>query len=103
MYIHIYLSQVMNMLNSNMEIILNKQFKMQWQFINVEVGPSKAKVDDGVGVLRLEQLDQRAGGEDACFFPMQINNRINYFGVTHFINWIIDLFNGDRFKMGNLN
>jgi hypothetical protein len=25
-----------------------------------------------------------------------ILNRINYFGVTHLINWIIDLFNRDR-------
>jgi hypothetical protein len=24
--------------------------------------------------------------------------RINYFGVTHLINWIIDLFNHDRFE-----
>jgi len=27
-----------------------------------------------------------------------ILNRINYFGVTHLINWIIDLFNHDRFE-----
>ncbi len=26
------------------------------------------------------------------------DNRINYFGVTHLINWIIDLFNHDRFE-----
>ena len=42
--------------------------------VDVEERGPLARVDDGVGVLRLEQLDQRAGGEDACFFPMQINN-----------------------------
>ena len=60
--------------------------------------PAGGRVQEGrrVRAQLWRQLSREALRVISSFISVGTKNRSNYFGVTHLINWISDLFNRDR-------